>query len=120
MLEKEGIVASDMNEKQQALLFQLIGVYLNNFTEQVARKKLETIRSDGLNHLRFAWAGFAEPVKPHYYRIQSRNLLIEYDNTQNNANHIHTVVRHPKNDFGFDLLKNHYDEHKQGGDHSHR
>ena len=58
----------------------------------------------------FAWAGGIEPGEGHYYRIQGTGFLLEYDNTQNNANHIHTVWRDYKHDFGDDLLKRHYDQ----------
>jgi uncharacterized protein DUF3500 len=57
--------------------------------------------------LHFAWAGPPEPGHGHYYRIQGPDLLIEYDNTQNQANHAHTVLRRPLSDFGDDVLAAH-------------
>jgi hypothetical protein len=60
--------------------------------------------------LHFAWAGAAEPRRPHYYRIQGPDLLIEYDNTQHGANHVHSVWRRPSGDFGGDLLARHHAE----------
>ncbi len=54
--------------------------------------------------LHFAWAGGGERGEPHYYRVQGSRLLIEYDNTQNRVNHIHSVLRDPVGDFGADLL----------------
>jgi hypothetical protein len=70
-------------------------------------KDLETA---GLNNLRFGWAGAQQPGigNGHYYRIQGPTIIIEYDNTQNNANHVHTVIRDLKNDFGGDQLLEHY------------
>ena len=56
----------------------------------------------------FAWAGSTEPHRPHYYRIQGARLLAEYDNTQRDANHVHTVWRDPHGDFGRDVLAHHY------------
>jgi len=56
----------------------------------------------------FAWAGSTEPHRPHYYRIQGPRLLVEYDNTERDANHIHTVWRDPAGDFGHDVLAGHY------------
>ncbi len=56
----------------------------------------------------FAWAGSLERGEGHYYRIQAPNLLVEYDNTQNGANHVHTVWRDPQRDFGRDVLAEHY------------
>ena len=61
--------------------------------------------------LRFAWLGSLEEGKPHYYRLQAPRFLVEYDNRQDGANHIHTVVRDPAGDFGADLLARHYEEH---------
>ena len=76
---------------------------------------MQDIESAGLNNLRFAWAGDQQqggPGHPHYYRIQGPTIIIEYDNTQNNANHVHTVVRDLKKDFGGDELLEHYKKHK--------
>ena len=75
--------------------------------EEVARSRQEQIHSAG-DDLYFAWAGGVERGQPHYYRIQSPRFLVEYDNTQNNANHIHSVWRDFDGDFGRDLLKDHY------------
>jgi len=68
------------------------------------------IETEGLNNLRFAWAGSQQPGlgHQHYYRIHGPTIIIEYDNTQNNANHVHTVLRDLKNDFGGDELLKHY------------
>ena len=65
------------------------------------------IKQAGKN-MYFAWAGVAEKGGPHYYRVQAPAFLIEYDNTQNEANHVHSVWRDLKNDFGLDLLQQHY------------
>jgi hypothetical protein len=71
---------------------------------------LKEIQQAGLEKLQFAWAGEMQsgPGHPHYYRIQGPTLIIEYDNTQNNANHVHTVVRDLLHDFGGDMLLEHY------------
>jgi ribosome-binding factor A len=71
---------------------------------------LAQIQKAGLDKLWFTWAGYTEHVlgKPYYYRIQGPSIIIEYDNSQNNANHIHTVIRDLTNDFGSDLLLEHY------------
>ena len=66
----------------------------------------------GFDNVRFAWAGGIEPGQAHYYRVHGPTLLIEYDDTQNNANHIHTVYRDLERDFGGDALRAHY----QSGD----
>lgn len=77
----------------------LLRVYLDRFPQGSLRPD-----PDGA---RFAWAGSQEPGGGHYYRIAGPRLLIELDNTQNGANHIHTVVRDPTTDFGEDLLAAH-------------
>lgn len=105
-----GLQYSDMNAKQQQQLLQLIGLYIHRYTKLFAGEMLQQIQIAGLNNLRFAWAGYMEPGlhKAHYYRIQGPTVIIEYDNSQNNANHAHSVVRDLKNDFGGDLLLQHY------------
>jgi len=105
-----GVRYSNMTTAQQEQLLQLINVYVHRYTKLFADEMLKEIQQAGLNNLRFAWAGFTEPDarKPNYYRIQGPTIIIEYDNTQNNANHIHSVLRDLKNDFGGDLLLEHY------------
>ena len=76
---------------------------------------MQLIEQDGLDRLHFAWAGEDQPGRPHYYRIQGPSFVIEYDNTQNNANHIHSSWRSFTRAFGGDPLRSHY-EH----DHLHR
>ena len=61
-----------------------------------------------MENLRFAWAGPIDPRQPHYYRLHGPTLLIEYDNSQNRANHVHSVWHDPRNDFGVDPLRAHY------------
>ena len=75
----------------------------------VADEELRRLRDAGAENLRFAWAGPIDPRQPHYYRLHGPTLLIEYDNSQNRANHIHSVWHDPRNDFGVDPLRAHYD-----------
>ena len=110
-----GLLYSEMTPAQQQLFLQLIGVYVHRYTKLFAEAMLKEIQAAGLEKLRFAWAGATEPQigKAHYYRIQGPSLIIEYDNSQNGANHVHSVVRDLKHDFGGDLLEEHYKtEHK--------
>lgn len=106
----EGLLYSEMSSVQQEQMLQLISLYVHRFTKLFADEMLKEIQQAGLNKLRFAWAGRTESGigKPHYYRIQGPTIIIEYDNTQNNANHVHTVVRDLCHDFGGDQLLQHY------------
>jgi hypothetical protein len=105
--QPSGLSASKMNGKQFAMLTALLEEYAHNVPEQMAQARMEQIKKAGKN-LHFAWAGSLERGGPHYYRVQSPIFLIEYDNTQNNANHIHSVWRDYNGDFGLDMLKAHY------------
>ncbi len=105
--EPSGIAASKLTAQQRELLQNLLDEYCNNVPEQVAQAREELIKKAG-NNLYFAWAGGEQVGQPHYYRIQAPAFLIEYDDTQNGANHIHTVWRDFEGDFGLDLLKDHY------------
>lgn len=111
--EQAGISYKSLNAGQQKLLKELIDEYLTNYEEGFQKSFREKIYLSGLDDISFSWAGGLSRGVGHYYRIQSPVLLIEYDNTQNNANHVHTVVRDLTNDFGEDMLKKHYeDDHK--------
>ncbi len=105
----EGISFRELSTDQQDLLMDLIKVYVLNNQNDYAKMQLKRIEKAGLEDLHFAWAGGLERGQKHYYRIHGPTLLIEYDNTQNNANHIHTVMRNLGNDFGEDALKRHYE-----------
>ncbi len=109
-MKPEGITAAEMSEQQKLLFMDLIHVYLDNFKQGLVQEKRHSVRNAEPDELYFAWAGGLQQGQGHYYRIQGPNLLIEYDNTQDNANHIHTVMRDPVNDFGRDMLRTHYAE----------
>ncbi|MCW3090176.1 MAG: hypothetical protein JWP81_1245 [Ferruginibacter sp.] len=105
-----GIRYNELSAAHQQLLLQLLNGYIHRYTTLFAQAMLKEIQAAGLENLWFTWAGSTEHVlgKPYYYRIQGPTIIIEYDNSQNNANHIHTVIRDLKNDFGGDLLLEHY------------
>jgi hypothetical protein len=105
--QPSGLQASKMNAKQFDLLMALLEEYAQNMPEQLAQAREEQIKKAGKD-IYFAWAGGIEKGDPHYYRVQTASFLIEYDDTQNNANHIHSVWRDFNGDFGVDLLKQHY------------
>ncbi|HVR35929.1 MAG TPA: DUF3500 domain-containing protein [Methylomirabilota bacterium] len=106
----EGLPASKMSAPQMKLLWELIEEYVRRHRPEIADTDLEKIREAGAEKIHFAWAGSLEPGQGHYYRVQGPTFLLEYDNTQNNANHIHAVWRDFENDFGIDLLREHYDK----------
>ncbi len=102
-----------MNAKQVERLNALLDEYVHNVPDQLAAVRQDEIRKAGKD-IFFAWAGGPNRRDPHYYRIQSPLFLIEYDNTQNGANHIHSVWRDLNGDFGEDILKEHYEQsHKK-------
>lgn len=103
-----GLPATEMTVAQQSQLRQLLELYAGRMADDVAHRQLERIDKAGFERLHFGWAGAHRRDEPHYYRIHGPTVLVEYDNTQNNANHIHTVWRDLENDFGGDLLLRHY------------
>ncbi|HVG13332.1 MAG TPA: DUF3500 domain-containing protein [Chitinophagaceae bacterium] len=115
--DQKGILYSELNTAQQKKLVALIQLYINRYKASFAQKMWRNIEKASLKNLRFAWAGAQQPGigNPHYYRVLGPTLIIEYDNTQNNANHAHTVVRDLKYDFGGDELLEHY----KRGNHQH-
>ncbi len=105
-----GIRYSELSASNKQLLLQLLNLYVHRYTKLFADNMLKQIQTAGLDNVWFTWAGHTQHVlgKPYYYRIQGPTLIIEYDNSQNNANHIHTVIRDLTNDFGGDVLLEHY------------
>ena len=103
-----GLAAGSMTGEQRRLMMNLILEYTSRMPEDVAGTRMNRIEKGGQQYIHFAWAGSREPGGPHYYRLQGPGFLVEYDNTQNQANHIHTVWRDLTDDWGDDLLANHY------------
>ena len=113
-LAPAGLRAADLAPAQRETLLTLLHVYLDNMKPDLAAQRLAKIQKAGVDDIAFAWAGGLEKGQGHYYRIQGPTFLIEYDNTQNNANHVHAAWRDFHGDFGRDLLKEHY-----AADHKH-
>jgi hypothetical protein len=107
-----GISYAQMNDAQKKMLKDLLDVYANRLRAELAEQDLKKIEAAGIDKVCFAWEGGTDPGEGHYYRIQGPTFMIEYDNTQNKANHIHTVWRDPVNDFGEDSLAEHYKSQK--------
>ena len=116
VLDPKGITLKQLDPKQAELFWQLVTEYIYRERGELAGNELAKLKTQALETLFFAWAGSLETGKGHYYRVQGPTFLLEYDNTQNNANHIHSVWRDLEHDFGGDLLRKHYDEvpHPQG------
>jgi len=106
-LSPVGIPASALTVSQRALLKQLVDVYAGYMADDIAADRLARIEKAGWDNVAFAWAGALERRQKHYYRVQGPTFLIEYDNTQNDGNHIHSVWRDFNGDFGADLLREH-------------
>jgi hypothetical protein len=107
-LQPVGIKMQELRSDQQLMLFDLINEYISTMPIELANKRMNNLRSEEFDEIRFGWAGSTERGKSHYYRVQGKTFLIEFDNTQNNANHIHLVWRDFEGDFGRDLIKEHY------------
>jgi hypothetical protein len=104
-IEPRGIAANRLGPTQRALLDGLVALYLDRLPPGVAAQQAARI---GAGELHFAWEGPLTPGRPHYYRVQGDDLLIEYDSTSDDGNHAHTVLRRPRSDFGDDVLADHY------------
>ena len=110
-LPEKGIGYDKLNADQKAILMDLIREYVRRVRPELAKLDLARIENAGLEKLSFAWAGGLERGEGHYYRVQGPTFLLEYDNTQNDNNHIHAVWRDFENDFGDDLLRKHYTDY---------
>ncbi len=113
-LEKVGLPVAKMTGDQKATLYALVREYLFRHRPVLARVELESIRKLSEEKIFFAWAGGTERGQGHYYRIQGPVFLLEYANTQNDANHVHACWRDFKGDFGADMLAGHYAAHHGG------
>jgi hypothetical protein len=109
-LSPGGVAAANLKPAQRDLLMKVIETYTVQMADDVAADRLAKIKAAGFEKVTFAWAGETEVGKKHYYRIQGPTFLVEYDNTQNDGNHVHSVWRDFTGDFGRDLLR----EHVQG------
>ena len=104
----KGLPAARMTEPQRQVLAALIRQYIGRMPDEIAEIEAARLTGPTLDAVHFAWAGSFEHRRPHYYRLQGPRFLVEYDNVQDDANHIHSVWRDPEGDFGADLLAQHY------------
>ncbi len=103
----KGLSAAAMSASQRELLKALLATYVRRLPDEVAEREMAKVDGPSFAALHLAWAGGLEPARPHYYRVQGHRLLVEYDNTTRDANHVHTVWRDPVGDFGMDALGAH-------------
>jgi hypothetical protein len=106
-LQPLGVGAASLGPTSRALLDGVVALYLDRLLPELASREADRIAA---GELYFAWEGPSSPGTRHYYRVQGDDLLIEYDNTQPDGNHAHTVLRRPRSDFGDDILAAHYSQ----------
>src|SRR5688572_3536945 len=119
-MKPAGIAAAQLDDSQRAQLVKLIEIYARTFEPGLAAARMARVREGGVEKIHFGWAGGTERGRPHYYRIQGPLFLIEYDCSQNDGNHIHSVWRDFSGDFGRDLLRDHYRTTRAAGGSGHR
>ena len=106
-LSPDGVKASAMTAAQRDLLMKVLDAYAGLMTADIAADRMAKVKKAGIENIAFAWAGSIERGQKHYYRVQGPTFLIEFDNTQNDGNHVHSVWRDFNGDFGRDLLREH-------------
>jgi hypothetical protein len=104
-----------MGGESREQLVKLMRHYVERTNDELSGPYWRKIEADGFDAITFAWAGSDEPGQGHYYAIKAPSFLIEYDNTQNEANHIHSVLRDISGDWGEDLLAQHYAQSHRAG-----
>ena len=106
-LSPAGLMAAAMTPAQRDQLIKVIDAYAGLMAPDTAADRLAKIKAAGIDKIGFAWAGPIERGQRHYYRVQGPTFLIEFDNSQNMGNHVHSIWRDFQGDFGRDLLREH-------------
>ncbi len=107
-----GLRAGDLSDLQRRHFDQLLAHFIERARPNLVGFEMDRIAgTGGVEDLHFAWAGGTTIEQPHYFRIQGPVTLVEFDNAEDHANHVHSVWRDPSNDFGADLLIDHHLEH---------
>ena len=106
-LTPAGISYAALNPAQRELLMKLVDGYSGLMATEIAADRMAKIKAAGFDKISFAWAGPIERGAQHYYRVQGPTFLIEFDNVQNQGNHVHSVWRDFNGDFGRDVLREH-------------
>jgi hypothetical protein len=105
--KEQGLPATQMNGTQREILTALVTEYVSRVRSDVSQERLDTLRQGGLEKIHLAWGGPTEKGKAHYYRLHGGSFVVEFDNRQNGANHIHSVWRDVENDFAQDVMREH-------------
>ncbi|MSQ07203.1 MAG: DUF3500 domain-containing protein [Dehalococcoidia bacterium] len=105
--KEQGLPSARMSGTQKEMLMALCTEYVTALRPDLASEKMDELKQGGMDKIHFAWGGPAEKFKPHYYRLHGGNFVVEYDNRQNGANHIHSVLRNVENDFANDAMRDH-------------
>jgi Protein of unknown function (DUF3500) len=108
--ERRGLPLGDIDEGLRNLALDLLGTYADNLRGELAAAEVTRVREAGVDAIHFAWGGPLEEGHPNYWRLHGPITLIEYDNTENDANHIHSVWHDLINNWGRDLLREHYED----------
>jgi hypothetical protein len=106
--QPRGLELSAMDGAARNLVEALLDRFLGALSPDLAQRQKQRVMEQELGKFRFAWAGPLNPGEAHYFRVHGPTTLIEHDNTQNGANHVHSVWRDLKADFGHDALAEHY------------
>ena len=117
ILPPEGLPAGNMNKGQQELLLKLVNQYVGRLSDDLAKQMMDKLMAGGIDRLLFAWAGGSERGQGHYFRLhrlEGGSFIMEHDNVQNDANHVHSVLRDADADYGTDILRHHYEQHHLG------
>jgi hypothetical protein len=106
-LSPEGLKVSAMTATQRDQLMKVLDAYAGLMTADIASDRMAKVKKAGIENIAFAWAGSIERGQKHYYRVQGPTFLIEFDNVQNDGNHVHSIWRDFNGDFGRDILRDH-------------
>lgn len=109
--ERQGIAYRELTAEQQGLLLTLLREVAGVQRAEIAHDRMDRVRKSDLGAATFAWMGGFERGEGHYFCVHGDTFLVELDNTQNKANHVHLVWRDLGNDFGDDVLRRHYELH---------
>ena len=105
--QPRGLARGRMGAEQQEAFDYLLEAFVTRLKSEQVGREMDRIRAAGPDSLHFVWAGAHRIEQPHYFRLEGPVTLIEFDNTEDDANHVHCVWRDPTNDFGVDILAQH-------------